>query len=96
VDINHVIHRSLQAGGHVAAQDHRMRVLVTRQEMTGADRQWAEQYRRGDVVRYTKGSRIYHLEAGEYVRVQHVNAKAKLLTVTRENGDRVTYDPRRL
>ena len=29
---------------------------IARQEITGADRQWAEQYDRGDVVRYTTGS----------------------------------------
>ena len=29
-----------------------LRVLVARQEITGADRQWAGQYRTGDVVRW--------------------------------------------
>ena len=73
-----------------------MRVLVARQEITGADRQWAERYEPGDVVRYTKGSKTQGIEAGEYTRVEQVNAKENLLTVTRENGERVTYDPRRL
>jgi hypothetical protein len=35
-------------------REHDMTV-VARQEMTGADRQWAAQYEPGDVVRYTKG-----------------------------------------
>ncbi len=30
-------------------------MLVARQEITGADRQWAAQYEPGDVVRYTRG-----------------------------------------
>src|SRR5260370_22197905 len=73
-----------------------MRVLIARQEITGADRQWAEQYDRGDVVRYTKGSKTYGIEAGEYTRVERVNAKENLLTVKRESGEKVSYDPRRL
>ena len=62
-----------------------MRVLVARQEITGADRQWAEQYEAGDVVRYTKGSKTHGIEAGEYARVERVNEKENLVTVeTRE------------
>jgi ATP-dependent exoDNAse (exonuclease V) alpha subunit len=96
VEINDVIHRSRQAAGQVADVEHRARVLVPRQEITGADRRWAERYEPGDVMRYTKGSKTQGIEAGEYARVEHVNAKENLLTVTRENGGRVTYDPRRL
>jgi hypothetical protein len=70
-------------------------VFVARQEITGADRQWAEQYEPGDIVRYTKGSKTHGVEGGEYARVERVNAKENLLTVRRENGEHVTYDPRR-
>ena len=69
---------------------------IARQEITGADRQWAAQYEPGDVVRYTQGSKTHGIEAGEYARVERVNAKENLLTVKRENGEQVTYDPRRL
>jgi conjugative relaxase-like TrwC/TraI family protein len=96
VEINDVIHKSRQAAGQVVRVEHRARVLVPRQEITGADRQWAERYEPGDVVRYTKGSKTQGIEAGEYTRVEQVNAKENLLTVTRESGERVTYDPRRL
>ena len=81
-------------GGHTTNKN--MRVLVTRQEITGADRQWAAQYEPGDVVRYTKGSKAHGIEAGEYARVERVNEKENLLTVKRENGEQVSYDPRRL
>ena len=91
-----MIHRAMQREGHVDHAEHRARVLVARQEITGADRQWAERYDRGDVVRYTKGSKTFGIEAGEYARVEHVNAKENLVTVRRDDGDRVTYDPRRL
>jgi len=96
MEINQIIHREMQTRGQVDHRGHGMRVLVARQEVTGADRQWAEQYQPGDVVRYTKGSKAVGLEAGEYARVQHTNAKENVVTVKRENGQRMSYDPRRL
>jgi conjugative relaxase-like TrwC/TraI family protein len=95
-DINEVIHRTMQSAGHVDAHEHKQRVLVVRQEITGADRQWAEQYEHGDVVRYTRSSKTHGIEAGEYARVEHVDTKNNLLTVELENGQPVSYDPRRL
>jgi ATP-dependent exoDNAse (exonuclease V) alpha subunit len=94
--INQIIHQARQAEGQVAAQDRHVRVLVARQEVTGADRQWAAHYQPSDVVRYTKGSHTYGLAAGEYARVVHVNAEDNHVTVRRAHGARVTYDPRRL
>jgi ATP-dependent exoDNAse (exonuclease V) alpha subunit len=94
--INQVIHQARQTEGQVAAQERHVRVLVARQEVTGADRQWAAQYQTGDVVRYTKGSHAYRLAAGEYARVVNVNAEDNHVTVRRAHGARVTYDPRRL
>lgn len=92
-ELNQVIHQAMQARGAVHRRQHQVRVLVPRQEVTGADRQWAEQYRPGDVVRYTKGSQTHGLAAGEYVRVAHVDAAHNLVTVRRKYGERVTYDP---
>ncbi len=77
-------------------REQRLRVLLARQEITGADRQWAEQYEPGDVVRYAKGSKTYGIEAGEYARVERVNAKENVVTVGKQNGEHVSYDPRRL
>jgi conjugative relaxase-like TrwC/TraI family protein len=95
-EINQVIHREMQTQGQVDGHEHKQRVLVARQEITGADRQWAGQYEHGDVVRYTRGSKTHGIEAGEYARVERVNEKENLLTVKRENGEQVSYDPRRL
>ena len=95
-EINRMIHRAMQRGGHVDRAEHGMRVLVPRQDITGADRQWAQRYDRGDVVRYSKGSKTFGLAAGDYARVEHVNARQHLVTVRRDDGQRVTYDPRRL
>ncbi len=95
-EINQVIHRAMQTAGQVDQHEHRVRVLVARQDITGADRQWAQQYARGDVVRYTTGSQGLGVRAGEYARVEHVHAPDNRVTVSREHGEPVTYDPRRL
>jgi ATP-dependent exoDNAse (exonuclease V) alpha subunit len=96
LEINLVIHQARQTEGQVAVKEQHVRVLVARQDVTGADRQWAAHYHAGDVVRYTKGSHTYGLAAGEYARVVHVNAEDNHVTVRRAHGARVTYDPRRL
>ncbi len=95
-EINEAIHRTMQNTGQVDAHEQKHRVLVARQEITGADRQWAGQYEPGDVVRYTRGSKAHGIEAGEYARIERVNEKENLVTVKRENGEQVSYDPRRL
>jgi len=96
MEINQLIHREMQARGHVDHREHGMRVLVARQDITGADRQWAAQYKSGDVVRYTKGSKAVGIKPGEYVQVERTNEKGNLVMVKRENGEHVSYDPRRL
>jgi conjugative relaxase-like TrwC/TraI family protein len=95
-EINRMIHAEMQKTGQVDQRERNVRVLVARQEITGADRQWAEQYEPGNILRYTKGSKTNGIEAGEYARVERVNAKENLLTVKREIGKQVSYDPRRL
>lgn len=95
-ELNEMIRKELQQKGQVDHSEHRVRVLVARQEITGADRQWAEQYQPGDAVRYTKGSKVLDIRAGEYARVQHIDAKENIVTVKRETGAQLSYDPRRL
>jgi conjugative relaxase-like TrwC/TraI family protein len=95
-EINEAIHRTMQRAGLVDAQEYKQRVFVARQEVTGADRRWAAQYESGDVVSYTRGSKTHGIEPGEYARVERTNETEDLVTVNRQNGKRVTYDPRRL
>jgi hypothetical protein len=95
-ELNGLIHRRMQERGDVSQDEHKLRVLDSRQEMTGADRQWAGQYEEGDVVRYTRGSKVLGIEPGEYARVAQVDARENRLTINRENGEHQTYDPRRL
>jgi ATP-dependent exoDNAse (exonuclease V) alpha subunit len=96
MEINRTIHYAMQDAGKMPYREHEMTVLVARQEITRADRQWAAQYQPGDVVRYTRGSKTHGIEAGEYARVEHTNEKENLVTVKRANGEQVSYDPRRL
>jgi conjugative relaxase-like TrwC/TraI family protein len=95
-ELNSLIHRELQNCGDVSKDEHRLRVLESRQEMTGADRQWAGQYEPGDVLRYSRGSKTEGIKSGEYARVTGVDQKENRLTVEREAGTLQTYDPRRL
>jgi hypothetical protein len=46
-ELNTLIHRQVQARGDVNPEEHKLRVLDSRHEMTGADRQWAAQYEEG-------------------------------------------------
>lgn len=95
-ELNGLIHREMQERGDVSQDEHKLRVLDSRHEMTGADRRWAGQYEQGDVVRYTRGSKVLGIEPGEYARVEQVDARENRVTIERENGEHQTYDPRRL
>ena len=91
-------HPSCDAGrgpgqGH---DEQRVHVLYARQDMTGADRQHAQNYETGDVIRYSKGSKPLGIEAGEYARVTRTDRESNTVTVTRKSGEELSYDPRRL
>ena len=95
-EINRMVHERLRADQRIGSEQQRVTVLINRQELTGADRQWAAQYEPGDVIRYTRGSKQAGLKAGEYATVVDLNVAANSITVERMGGDEVTYDPRRL
>src|SRR5579863_4524831 len=95
-ELNTLIHREMQACGEVNPEEHKLRVLDSRNEMTGADRQWAAQNGEGDLVRYTRGSKVLGIDPGEYARVDRVDTRENLITIERANGAQQTYDPRRL
>jgi conjugative relaxase-like TrwC/TraI family protein len=94
--INDAVRQELQGRGIVHSEDHTLRVLVPRQELTGAERQWASRYEVDDVIRYTRGSQGAGIERGSYARVVAINPVENLLTVEKQNGEQQTYDPRRL
>jgi hypothetical protein len=86
----------LQALGIVDKTDHSMRVLAPRNDMTGADREWVSRYQPGDVLHYVRGSKEHGIEARSYAQVVTINPAENLLTVRKEDGQQVTYDPSRL
>ena len=95
-ELNLAVRQELKANGALAREDHSFRVLVQRQDMTGADRAWANHYEIGDVVRFARGSKVAGIETGSYAIVTAVNPSTNLLTVERQSGELAIYDPRRL
>src|SRR5262245_12879937 len=101
-ELNDHIRQEMKDRGVVGRDEHRAEVLVPRQDMTGADRAWAAQYREGDVIRYTKGSQTLNLKPGAYATVREVDARQNTLKVERPDqsplrrSSTVEYDPKRL
>lgn len=94
-EINQRIRTELQARGVVSKQEHQVTTLVARQDLTGADRSWAQRYQVNDVLRYARTSNETGIQKGEYTRVTNMDARSNLLTVLRADGSERTYDPRR-
>lgn len=95
-ELNVAVRQELKATGTVAPEDHSFRVLVQRQDMTGAERSWASHYEINDVVRYTRGSKATGIGAGAYASVVAINQAGNQLKVEKANLELATYDPRRL
>ena len=95
-DINDAIRAELQGSGSLSRDNHAMTVLTQRSELTSADRNWAALYQPADVLYYTRGSKELGIERGTYATVVSTDHKANQLTVEREDGQQVTYDPKRL
>jgi len=68
---------------------------VPRQDLTGADRTWAERYEVGNVLRYSRASKETGIGKGEYAQVKSIDAPKNRLTVQLQDGTERTYDPRR-
>jgi len=95
-ELNLAVRRELKDKGTLAPEDHTFRILVQRQDMTGAERSWASHYEIDDVVRYARGSKAIGIEAASYASVVTINPTANQLTVEKMNGELATYDSRRL
>ena len=68
---------------------------MPRQDLTGADRTWAERYEVGDVLRYSRASKETGIGKGAYAQVKSIDAPKNRLTVALQDGTQRTYDPRR-
>jgi len=95
-ELNAAVRQELKAKGTIVPEEHSLRVLVQRQDLTGAERSWASRYEINDVIRYARGSKSSGIEAGEYGKVVGISSAGNLLTVERSAGELTNYDPRRL
>jgi hypothetical protein len=95
MEINERVHAELQRSGLVSIEEHRIRTLVPRQDLTGAVRTWAERYQVGDVLRYSRASKETGIGKGEYAQVKCIDAPRNRVTVELQDGTQRTYDPRR-
>lgn len=95
-EINEAAHGELQRRGAIARDDHTVKVLVPRSELTGPDRGWASRYEVGDVLRYHRGSAELGLRAGSYAQVVSTNSRENEITVRKVDGSQVAYNPARL
>jgi len=95
MEINQRIHAELQGRGIVSSAEHQVRTLVPRQDLTGADRTWAERYELGDVLRYSRASKETGIGNGEYAKVKSIDSQGNRLTVELQDGTERKYDPRR-
>ena len=93
--LNESIHAELQGKGRVSGEEHPIRSLVPRQELTGADRTWAAKYEVGDILRYSRGSKETGIGKGQYAQVRSIDAASNRLSVRLQDGTERTYDPRR-
>jgi conjugative relaxase-like TrwC/TraI family protein len=95
MEINERIHAELKGKGSVSGEEHPIRTLVPRQELTGADRTWAAKYEVGDILRYSRASKETGIGKGQYAQVRSIDAACNRLTVRLQDGTERTYDPRR-
>jgi conjugative relaxase-like TrwC/TraI family protein len=95
-EINQAVRAELQMHGIVDGENHAVRVLVPRSDMTGADRTWAANYDVGDVLHYQRGSKSIGIEKRSYAIVVATHPRENVLTVQTESGEQITYNPARL
>jgi len=70
MEINERIHAELQSRGTVKQRRASHPNAAPRQNLTGADRTWAERYEVGDVLRYSRASKETGIGKGEYAQVK--------------------------
>ncbi|HXJ38713.1 MAG TPA: AAA family ATPase, partial [Bryobacteraceae bacterium] len=95
-ELNAAIRGELRSQGQIGEDIYQLRILVNRQNITGADRAVASSYQEGDEVRYRKGSATFGIEPGDYGTVVTTDQEANTVTVRRGSGQLLTYDPEKL
>ena len=94
--INEAVRAELQKAGKLETKDQKFSILAHRSDMTGADREWAARYKAGDVLEYETGSKAHGIARNSTATVLSTDARNNTVMVERQDGQTVTYDPRRL
>jgi conjugative relaxase-like TrwC/TraI family protein len=94
--INEAIRAELQSTGQLSPESREFQTLAHRSDLTGAGRTWAALYNPGDVIRYESGSHALGFERNSQARVVGADARTNTLTVQKQDGEEVSYDPKRL
>ncbi len=94
--INEAIRAELQSSGQLSLNGRAFQTLAHRSDLTGAGRTWAALYNPGDVIRYESGSNAFGFERNSEARVIGVDVRTNTLTVQKQDGEQVSYDPKRL
>jgi len=94
--INETVRAELLKTVTLSEDGKQLRTLLHRSDMTGADRTWAARYNPGEVLQYTTGSKAEGIERNSFATVRSVDARSNMLTVEKQDGTTVSYDPRRL
>ncbi len=96
-ELNSLIHRELQREGIVSRDDQQTTVYVSRSDMTGPERTFANSYRPNeDIIRYNSASDKFKVKVGDYARVIDTDHETNKITVRFFNGRKLTYNPTRL
>jgi hypothetical protein len=95
-EINEAIRGELKSTGQLSPDSRAFQTLAHRSDLTGAGRTWAALYNPGDVIRYESGSKALGFERDSEARVLNVDARTNTLTVQKQDGEQVSYDPKRL
>jgi conjugative relaxase-like TrwC/TraI family protein len=95
--LNEMIRRGLRKGGDLGGEEYAAKMYVSREEMTGVERASARSYKPGeDIVRFNRASRVYGVMVGDYARVTVADRRENMLTVVKDDGRELRYNPARL
>ena len=93
-EINSAIREKLRERGSLASQDQHVQILLPR-DATTIDTSRASSYHLGDVIQYRRGNREVGVQAGAYATVLSRDTDENRITVKRQDGEAVTYNPAR-
>src|SRR6185437_11247525 len=84
--LNSIIREKMREAGKLGEDAAEITILISRQDITGADRAVAASYRTGDAVRYLKGSEVLGIEAKSYGVVKAADVEGNEVTIGFRDG----------